>query len=446
MALLSMLSITVIGTASNNLLSVPLHAIADDFGAPIPLAVLTISVFLLTFAVGMPIAGWLGDHFGHRKTTIAAMALLAVSQLAAAVAPNLPFLIGTRAVQGLACSATPPVVMALLSHLYPDRRARMMGLWASANGVGHALGPPLGGIGSDLIGWRLTFVVIAACSVTCMLGVIRSVPSIPHSAVAIDVRGAVTLVGGAAFTLGNLITLRSSDLPVWVHLACAAVGIVLLVLWALDARGNPRPLVPPQYFRDPAYLRSCICTFMQMFTFGTVLVAIPLHLVRTVGLSSSLAGVTFFLLPLAMVVCAPVAGRAAGKHGIAWVLRVGFAAVLVGGLSAGLLTQSTSGDASLLPLVLVLVVLGSAMAMVHSAAAAGVMLSSAGTHGGALGMFNLLRFSGSTSGAAWVAVMYPTSHMLAMYLGCVALGLVGLGATFLRVGPRAPVGPTATAG
>jgi MFS family permease len=414
------------------LISVPLHAIAEDFDAPIPVAVLSVSVFILVFAVSMPFAGWLGDRFGQKRTIIAALVLLIASQLAAAVAPSLAFLVTTRAIQGLACSTVPPLVMRMLSALYPDRKLTVMGAWAAANGVGHALGPPIGGIGSDLAGWRSTFVFMAVCSLVCLVLIAVSVPSMGGKVSSLDFRSAVMLAGGASLVLATLITLGIREVPIWPRLAAASAGLALLAGYVTVSRDNPRSIVPVSLFSDRMYLRSCVSTFTQMFTFGTVLVVVPLHLTGALDMSSSMTGIIFFAMPLTMIVTAPVASRVGVRFGIHRVLRAGFTVIFAGCLAAGLVTEHELFGGAVWPVIVTIVVLGAAMALVQTPAAAGATISSAGGHGGGLGMFNLLRFSGSTSGTAWVALMYPSGHLFGMFIGCMVLASVGFAMSFLR--------------
>ena len=172
----ALLGATVLGTMANNVINVPLRDIADDLGAPVGESVLAVSAFIIVLAVAIPITGWVGDRYGRRRILIGALALMVVGQLLAAAATSLPFLIGARAVQGLACSAIPPMVMGMLVTFFPAERLRMMGAWAAANGVGQAIGPPVGGFVASLWGWRAIFLIIGAASVVTLLVVARSIP------------------------------------------------------------------------------------------------------------------------------------------------------------------------------------------------------------------------------------------------------------------------------
>jgi hypothetical protein len=87
-----------------------------------------------------------------------------------------------------------------------------------------------------------------------------------------------------------------------------------------------------------------------------------------------------------------------------------------------------------------LVLLGFGMALVQTPAAAGATSSPAGRYGAAVGLYSMVRFSGSAVAAAWVALAYPTGSMVAIFLACSLLAALALAASYLG---RDPV-PTMT--
>jgi len=427
------LTVTVVGTMSNNIINVPLRTIAKDFHQPVATAVLCVIAFSLFLAVMMPLTGWLGDRFGRKRILCGALVLMGVAQLASALAPNLPFLIFTRGLQGLGCSAIPPIVMGLLVYLYPAERSRMMGAWAAANGIGQAAGPPVGGIVSDLFGWRSIFFMMAAASFVVLLVILRQVPSPPPLYSRLHRRGAFLLTTGVGLVLVGTTGVSQAAVPYWIDGTSVVVGCVLLLGFGLVSRGNPRALIPIHYIFESRFARSAVAAFAQMFTLGTVLVAIPLFLTGPLGLSTSFAGALFFALPLTMAVMAPFVGRLADAVSPRPVLRAGLLVIIAG--SASTAWSATSGSPSLIVTSVLLIALGGGMALVQTPAATGAVRSPAGAQGAALGLFNLLRFSGSTAGAAWVALLIPRGGALVMFAGCAVVAAIALALSFAGPNP-----------
>jgi MFS family permease len=433
MARVSLLAGTVLGTMSNNIINVPLRTIARDFHQPIATAVLGVIAFSLFLAVAMPLTGWLGDRFGRKLILCAALVLMVVAQLAAALAPSLPFLIFTRAVQGLACSAIPPIVMGELVSLYPARRSRMMGAWAAANGIGQAAGPPIGGIVSDLFGWRSIFFMMSIVSSLVLWLIIRHVPASPPRESRLHLLGAFLLTTGIGLVLVGTSGVSQAAVPYWMDGTTVAVGFALLLGFGLVSRGNPRAMIPVRFIFESRFARSAVAAFAQMFTLGTVLVAIPLFLTGPLGLSTSFAGTLFFALPLTMAIAAPIVGRRAEAKTPRSVLRAGLLVIIAGTIASG--WSATSRAPSITVTVVLLIALGAGMAMVQTPAATGATRSPAGAHGAALGLFNLLRFSGSTAGAAWVALLIPRGGTFVMYVGCAVVAAIALLLSFTGTNP-----------
>lgn len=430
----ALLLVTIIGTMSNNIINVPLRRVAADFEQPVAYAVLCVSAFTLMLAISLPLTGWLGDRLGRKRVLVGSLALMSVAQVAAALAPNLPFLIVTRAVQGLACSAIPPLVMGILMVVYPESRGRLMGAWAAANGVGQAIGPPVGGVLAEYFGWRSVFVLVAVLSVIALVVIHATVPHLEPRESPFHIAGAVLLTLGAGLLLLGATLLSQPSVSLWLDAAIALAGLLLIAGFIKVSHGNPRALIPLRLVAEVRFFRSCFAAFAQMFLLGTSLVAIPLVLTGPMHLSYSRAGIFFFVLPVVMAVSAPLVGRISERGSPRAVLRAGLSLMVL----AGALTSFVVGavEPSVLPVAGCLLLTGAAMAMVQTPAATGATRSPAGAHGAALGLFNLTRFAGMTAGAAWVGVLTPLDGRAAMFVGAAVVAAVALAVSFAGVSPE----------
>ena len=432
----ALLGATVLGTMANNVINVPLHSIARDLDESVSSAVLAVSAFIIVLAVAMPITGWVGDRFGRRRILLAALVLMVVGQVLAAASPNLPMLIGARAVQGLACSAIPPMVMGMLVTFFPGQRLRMMGAWAAANGVGQALGPPIGGVVADAVGWRPLFVLMAVASVVTLGLVAGAVPRVPGVRQRFDLMGASLISTGMALLLVALTTVSLPAVGPRVTASAAAVGLILLATFVLVSSRNPASMLPAHLLLETRFLRSCVAAFVQMFMLGTVLVALPLYLTGQLGMSTWQAGLLFFQLPFVMFLFAPVVSRLAARRQPRLILRIGLVVLIIGGVLAALVTRVPAAPYAGVTVSVVLVVLGVGMACVQTPAAAGATRSPAGARGAALGVFNMLRFSGSAAGTAWVAIAYVHAGLVPLFLVASGMAMLGLVASFLGPDPQ----------
>jgi MFS family permease len=436
----TLLSVTVLGTMCNNIVNVPLRSIAHGLDAPLSATVLLVSAFVLTLAIAMPVVGWLGDRFGMKQTLVAALVLMLVSQALAALAPNLTSLVALRAVQGLACSAIPPMVMGLLSAYHPDRRLQMMAAWAAANGIGQAIGPPIGGMVSDALGWRSIFVLVAAACLVVLVLLVQFVPGVPTRASRLDVRGAVLLTGGVGLILVAITTVsQRSAIPL--AIGAGIVGSLLLVGYGLVSQGRSTAMIPLPVLLESRFLRSTAAAFAQMFCLGTVLVALPLIYTGPLELSTAVAGALLFMLPAVMTVGAPASSWLSRRFSPRRILRTGLVTIIAGVVATGVIAASGHSTTVAAALTALLLVLGFGMALVQTPAAAGATSSRAGQYGAAIGLFSMIRFSGSGAAAAWVALVYPTGSMLLLFGGCAVVAVLGLAASYAGPDPAPIVGP-----
>jgi MFS family permease len=433
----TMLAATVIATVDNNVVNVPLPAIARELAVPASDAVLAVSVFVLALAAAIPVAGWAGDRFGRRRVLCAALSVMALGSAGAALAPDFAVLVGCRAVQGLACAAVPSTVMAGLTAAFPPgRRARAMGAWAAANGLGQAAGPPLGGVVSEMVGWRGVFWLLAVATALVLAGTRFLLPPGQAKEASLHWPGAVSLTTGAALVMAAAVSARQSPSP-WLTAGAGVAGLTFLVCFVLVSRTAARPLVPPRLLAEPRFLRSSAAVFAQMFCLGAVLVAVPLQVSGVLGHSTLVTGLLVFVLPATMAVAAPLAGRLSERGSPRRTLRLGLVtlACAVSVLGACL----WAGGRDLAVIAAVLAVTGGGVALVQTPSAAGATRSPAGRAGAALGVFNLVRFAGSAFGAAWVAAVYPQGTWPVLFGGCALVAVAGLALTF--VGPDPALTP-----
>lgn len=154
-----------LGPVSSLMLMPALPAIRADFGDTIAATQSVISVFLIVFAIGIPLAGPLSDRYGRRPLLIGGIFVFLIGSLLGALAPSLEVLVFARALQAIGCAATATVARAVLGDLYPDwRLARALARLTLVMMTGTAISPWLGGLITESMGWHapLALMVVLA--------------------------------------------------------------------------------------------------------------------------------------------------------------------------------------------------------------------------------------------------------------------------------------------
>jgi MFS transporter, DHA1 family, multidrug resistance protein len=139
-----------------------LPALTEGFGAHTAQAQLTLSALLLAFGASQLIWGPLSDRFGRRPILLWGLGLYAAASVGAALAPSMQALVFTRALQGAAMGAAVMCARAVVRDLYlPEQGARVMSKGLSGLGLFAVVGPPLGGLVAQALGWRAALALLA---------------------------------------------------------------------------------------------------------------------------------------------------------------------------------------------------------------------------------------------------------------------------------------------
>ncbi len=139
-----------------------LPALTESLAAPVSQAQLTLSALLLAFGLSQLIWGPLSDRFGRRPVLLCGLAGYTLASIGAALAPSMSLLIAWRIVQGAAMGAAVMAARAIVRDLYPPSEgARAMSRGLTGLGVLACLCAPLGGLLSELFGWRLALAAVS---------------------------------------------------------------------------------------------------------------------------------------------------------------------------------------------------------------------------------------------------------------------------------------------
>lgn len=139
-----------------------LPALTEGFGAPMSQAQLTLSALLLAFGSSQLIWGPLSDRFGRRPILLWGLSAYTLASIGSTLAPSMALLIVWRIVQGAAMGAVVMCARAIVRDLYqPLEGARVMSKGLSGLGVLACVSAPLGGLLSELYGWRIALAALA---------------------------------------------------------------------------------------------------------------------------------------------------------------------------------------------------------------------------------------------------------------------------------------------
>ncbi|MEE9198929.1 MAG: MFS transporter [Dehalococcoidia bacterium] len=308
----------ILGPLNSTMLAVTLSPLAEDFGVSTGWAAWLIASYLIVMAAGQPITGRLGDLVGRRRLFIAGLVYFGAASALAMVSWNFPSLVFFRVQQAVGGALfMPNGIAALRSSLPQEMRGRAFGSLGAIIAVSAGVGPPLGGVLVDTIGWRALFAVNLPLVVAAIALALRYFPHIPgdRSRQAFDILGMIVLSAGlfalivATTTLGR----KSPSDPVFVTTALLALALGALFIW-WEGR-HPSPIISLGMFRRRTYAAGTATIFLSNLGMYTVLIVAPLFLQDLRGNSASRAGLMLLAISLFVVLLAPISGLVADRVG-----------------------------------------------------------------------------------------------------------------------------------
>ncbi|HEY3081488.1 MAG TPA: MFS transporter [Chloroflexota bacterium] len=335
--LLAALDSTVVGTATPRILA--------ELGGLERYTWVT-TAYLLTSTVAVPLAGKLSDLYGRKPLLLIGAGFFVLTSALCGVAADLTQLIAFRALQGIGGGVVTAAVFAAVPELFsPTARARLVGLFTGTYGLASIVGPLLGGLLTDAVGWRGVFFVNLPLGAAAMAVLVAAYPSrrAASARTSVDYLGALTLVGGVgplllALSLGGRELAWSSPTVV----GLAAFGALMLLLFARVEARAADPIIPLALLRGRAVgIPTLGMALMAVGLFGATLF-VPLFAQGVVGRSATGSGSALAPMMLAFVGASIAVGQLIARLG-----RYRFAGV--GGMAVaalGLGLMSTMGPAT----------------------------------------------------------------------------------------------------
>ncbi len=137
-----------------------------------------IDAYTLVLASFLMLSGSTADRVGRRRTFQVGLAAFTLGSLLCSVAPGLGWLVAFRMIQAVGGSMLNPVAMSIITNTFlnPAERARAIGVWGGVVGLSMALGPVLGGVLTETVGWRGIFWVNIPVGLAALVLTARYVP------------------------------------------------------------------------------------------------------------------------------------------------------------------------------------------------------------------------------------------------------------------------------
>jgi EmrB/QacA subfamily drug resistance transporter len=271
------------------------------------------TAYLLTMAIGTVLAGRLGDMFGRKWMLLAALGVFLIGSAWAGAADSMGSFIAARAAQGFGAGMTFTTLLAAVADIVPpEKRGRYQGVFGAIAPVSMIVGPWVGGLITDALGWRWIFFFNLPLIAISIVGaaVLLRLPAGRRGG-RVDIAG---LLAMSVMSVGIVLAVTWGGhqydwLSVQVIGAAVIAALSLVALVVIERRAQ-HPILPPALFGNRAVLMSFVVMFLVM---GAIMMAavnfLPLFLQLVQGASAANSGLLLLPMLLPAIGVALLIGR-----------------------------------------------------------------------------------------------------------------------------------------
>jgi DHA2 family multidrug resistance protein len=398
---------TLIEIIDTSVVNVSLDHIRGSLSAGIDESTWSITSYLVSNAIIIPMTGWLSRFFGRKRYLVISIVLFTISSFLCGSAWNLQSLVFFRILQGIGGGALQPLSQSILLETFPPRQHGIaMAVFGMGIMFGPIIGPLMGGWITDNWSWHWIFFInvpIGIVSIILTLLFITDPPYMKRAKMKIDYWGLALLSSGLGclqivLDKGQQENWFSSGFIVWLSVI-SAISLISFIVVELTTE---HPVVNLRAFRNISFTTGNVIMFLGFFNLFASIVLLPIYLQTLMGYTAFLAGLVLGPGGIATLIALPLAGSLVNKVNPKALLAFGIAVNAYATYLMSNFSLSADFNTVIWPRIVLGIGMGFFFIPLTTMTMAGVKKEDMGT---ASGIYNLLRNLGGSFGVAFVTTM-----------------------------------------
>ncbi len=277
--------------------------------------------YMLTSTIAVILFGKLSDIYGRKHVLIAGIITFVITSVMCGLATSMFQLIIFRGIQGIGGGILLSLPFIVVGEIFSPRdRAKYMGILGSVFGLADVMGPILGGVISDTLGWRWVFFINVPIGIAAVTIIFYSLPNfkLPDVKKSIDTLGIITFtLSLSAFFLAITLAGNINTQPLVEIAGLLVFSGVMLVLFISAEKRAVEPVLPMRLFKNSIFNVSSVESFLAAALMFSGIIYIPLFAQGVLGMSSTNSGFIMvpmlFSLTLASIITGEIISRT-GKY------------------------------------------------------------------------------------------------------------------------------------
>ncbi|OPX60254.1 MAG: putative transporter [Methanobacterium sp. PtaB.Bin024] len=269
--------------------------------------------YMLTSTIAIILFGRLSDIYGRKPILLIGIIIFVINSVLCGFSSNMFQLILFRGLQGIGGGILLSLPFIVVGEIFsPRKRAKYMGILGSVFGLADVLGPILGGLITDNLGWRGVFFVNIPVGIVAVTMILYSLPNfkLPDAKKVIDYEGIITFI----LTLSSLVLAITLAGDLDTYPLTVVVGVFLfsgfmLILFILAEKRAKEPVLPLRLFKNPIYNVSSIESFLAAALMFSGVIYVPLFAQDVLGMSATNSGLIMIPMSLSLTLASILTGQ-----------------------------------------------------------------------------------------------------------------------------------------
>lgn len=309
---------TLMASLDSSIVNISLPVMQEQFGVRMDEVQWVVTAYMIAFSVFMPLTSWLKNRIGFFNLYVISLSIFTFGSLLCSMSESLEWLVASRVIQAIGGGALQPTVLAMLTYIFPPEiRGKMLGWWGFGVVIGPALGPTLGGILTEHLGWPSIFYInvpigaIAFAMSFYFLGFMRRQEKVRQW---FDTPGFLLLTVFLISLQLGISRLEKDSVTLYGIIAYFAVSLLALAFFILWERNRVNGIYDIRIFRNVRFISALMVTAVRSAAlFGGVFL-LPFLLQRHMHFSEMNAGLLLLPGSISLAILMPISGNWVDHH------------------------------------------------------------------------------------------------------------------------------------